>query len=67
MSESFSVRPAATIGVSAIAWTLSKAPSTRMKARGPWVSIEPAGVTVFCRCKAAAISCADTPRVASLA
>ena len=33
----------------------------------PWVSIEPAGVTVFCRCKAATISCADTPRVASLA
>ena len=31
------------------------------------VSIEPAGVTVFCRCKAAAMSCADTPSVASLA
>jgi hypothetical protein len=37
-----------------------------MKTRGPRVSIEPAGVTVFCRCKAATTSRADTPRVASL-
>src|SRR5438270_10124566 len=38
-----------------------------MKTRGPRVSIEPAGVTVFCRCNAEIMSRADTPSVASLA
>jgi hypothetical protein len=33
----------------------------------PRVSMEPAGVTVFWRCKAVAMFCADTPSVASLA
>ena len=64
MSESLTVRPRATIGVSRIFCNSSNAPSTRMKTSGPRVSIDPAGVTRFWVARAEKISCGETPSVA---
>ena len=64
MSDSFSVRPCATSGVSRIFCSSSKAPSRRMDTCGPRVSTEPDGVNAFWLLSAAKTSCGERPRVA---
>lgn len=64
MSDSLTVRPWATMGVSRIFCSASNAPSMRMNTWGPWVSTDPAGVRTFWLFNAAKTSCGLMPSVA---
>src|SRR6266511_4025929 len=63
MSDSLKLCLPATIGVSRILSMSVYAPSRRMNTCAPLVSTDPAGVTAFCRARAAKMSAGEMPSV----